>query len=36
MNQTNKHYRLYRILAMAFVVVLTLGLTITAMASTWP
>ena len=35
MNKTNKHYKTYRLLAMLFVVILSLGLTVTAMAFTW-
>jgi len=36
MNKTNKNYKIYRMLALAFVVFLSLGLTISAMAYTWP
>ena len=35
MNKTNKHYKTYRMLAMVFVIILSLGLTITAMAHVW-
>src|SRR4030065_1269028 len=35
MNKTNKYYRTYRMLSLGFFIVLSLGLTITAMAHIW-